>query len=97
MIERKNNRSKLEIFACMLNLSKFGIKKTHLMQEANLNSQQMGIYFSELVDKYFLQPTISHTSIIYSTTDKGKKYLHLFGCVTELTGQELMTIKQRTR
>ena len=70
MYLRKNNRGKIEIMANILNLSTVGMKKRHLMFQANLSYEQLMHYIVELQGKGMLEQNTENSTTMYCTTEK---------------------------
>lgn len=79
MLERKNNRGRIQIMGDVLALATSGIKKTHIMYKANLSYEQVHLYLSELVGKRL----IAQDGVVYRTTDKGREFLVYYNRLTE--------------
>ena len=79
MLERKNNRGRIQIMGDVLALATSGIKKTHIMYKANLSYEQVHLYLSELISRRL----ITQDGVVYRTTDKGREFLVFYNRLTE--------------
>ena len=67
-------RSRLETIHKILILSQRGIRKTHIMYQANLSHQQLVKYLKVLITKHLL----SVKDGLYFTTDQGAAFIQKF-------------------
>lgn len=72
--------------ADILNLSTVGMKKTHLMFQANLSYEQLMHYIRELQGKGMLEQNMENATTIYCTTERGKEFLSHFSKMSKLMG-----------
>jgi len=59
------------------------IRPTHILYKANLSSQMLTEYLTELIQGGFVVETEQKKSKTYSLTDKGYKYIAEYKKVTE--------------
>jgi predicted transcriptional regulator len=83
LLERKNNRGKIQIMGDVLSLATSGIKKTHIMYRANLSYEQVHLYLAELSGKKLIRQDVSQDGVLYRTTEKGREFLELYRRLTE--------------
>lgn len=77
--EEKTNRGRIEIIADILNLCTSGsLKKTHLMQRANLSSSMADVYLQSLTKRNLLEEEdlMPRAGRAYRIGSKGWKFLH---------------------
>ena len=67
-------RSDIEILADILKVAKCGAKKSHIVYKANLNFEIIKGYLDRLTESGLIMGP-DGTNRIFSTTDKGIKYL----------------------
>lgn len=72
--------------ANILNLSTVGMKKRHLMFQANLSYEQLMHYIVELQGKGMLEQNTENATTMYCTTEKGKEFLSHFSKMSRLMG-----------
>ena len=70
----KERRGKLEIMADVLSAARKGARKTEIVYKANLNFNRVERYLLHLEENGL----IANTGALYTTTDKGRKFLHDF-------------------
>jgi len=68
-------RSKLDIFAHVLEAARNGTTKTRIVSQANLNQKFVTYSLSLLVDLDLLAET-RNSPVSYNTTEKGFRFLH---------------------
>ena len=75
-----NRRSEFEIICKLLDLSKYGAKKTELLYQANLSYTQLKSYLSFLIEKEVIVTVEvknnGNNGILYQLTDKGFEFLN---------------------
>ena len=87
--QRRKIRSEIDIFAEILYLAnEGGIKKTHIVYQANLNFKIVGRHLSELLERGLIEVKDQ----IYETTDRGIKFLYHYGEI-----KKLGTLESRAR
>lgn len=84
MVERKNNRGKMEIYFSILSECTEGIKKTHIMQKSNLNFEQVIYYLGRLTELGMIASIIADGGVMYRTTEKGRIYISNYCSLIEL-------------
>lgn len=83
---KPKNRSKLDIIYDMLVSAANGVKKTHIMSKANLSSEQMAFYFNSLLHHSLIREAKDpDDNPIYTTTEKGMRFLQCCAQIKELT------------
>ena len=65
-------RNDIDICADILGVAQSGVRKTHIVYQANLNFNIVKKYLGRLIDKGLLRRTEDHH---YYTTEKGVKFL----------------------
>ena len=70
----KERRGKLEIMADVLSAARKGARKTEIVYKANLNFNRVERYLLHLEENGLIE----NTGALYTTTDKGRKFLHDF-------------------
>jgi len=75
--ERLTNRTRLEILAGILQISRSGALKTHIMYKANLSHHQLEKYLDFLAKRGMLIRTLdeNYDRPIYQATEKGIEFL----------------------
>jgi len=73
-------RTSLDIFTCILTVAHKGAKKTRIQYRCNLSHKQTGKHLNTLLESKLLE-TQSQT---YVTTEKGHKFLKVYGELKEL-------------
>jgi predicted transcriptional regulator len=82
-VETQNRRrSRLEVFAEILNLSRKSQTKTCIMHKTNLSYSMLQDCLKELQDLKFIE--VHHSIEKYSTTEKGLEFLQKFTDLQEL-------------
>jgi predicted transcriptional regulator len=76
-------RSRLETIYKILLLSQQGIRKTHIMYQANLSHQQLVKYLEVLLTKQLL----SVKNGLYFTTDQGAAFIQKFNEIQSIMGE----------
>jgi predicted transcriptional regulator len=69
------NRGRTQIMADILDQCKENKRKSHVMQKANLNFDQVSLYLRDLLGRGFVEQGLSEGGKIYRTTDKGREFL----------------------
>jgi predicted transcriptional regulator len=69
------NRGRTQIMADILNHCKETKRKSHVMQKANLNFDQVSHYLRDLLGRGLVEQGLSEGGKIYRTTDKGREFL----------------------
>ena len=59
------------------------IKPTHILYKANLSSQMLSEYLTDLITREFVIETQSKSGKTYSLTDKGFNYLREYKTIVE--------------
>ena len=77
-------RSRLETIYKILLLSQQGIRKTHIMYQANLSHQQLVKYLEVLLTKQLL----SAKNGLYFTTDQGVAFIQKFHEIQSIMGEQ---------
>jgi predicted transcriptional regulator len=72
-VSPRQNRSRIEIIAAILEKAAQGAKKTQMMYGANLSFYQIEGYISYMIKKGFL--SFEKESRLYLTTGKGREFL----------------------
>ena len=83
----RTHRNRFEIVALILELSKKGIKKTHIMYRANLSYDQLMEYLSYVLDEGLLQKSVVNEPNpvqLYTTTPKGLLFLEKFDILNQV-------------
>lgn len=68
-------RGRTQIVADILYLCKENKRKSHVMQKANLNFDQVNHYLGDLQSRGFVEPGFTEESRTYRTTDRGREFL----------------------
>ncbi len=76
-MKKLNKRSKLEISADVLRITKKGAGKTRIIDESNLNFKIAQKYLNRLIRAGLIKGPVGVDNL-FQTTDKGVKYLHHF-------------------
>jgi len=78
----------MDIVYSILEASKQGALKTHIMFKCNLNSRQLQLYVQFLVDKELLTRSRVPPSpkVEYKTSERGRKYMQAYETLIELVG-----------
>lgn len=81
-------RNKFDIYADMLRLATNGIRKTHLVYQANLNFNMVERYLVKLAEMRYIygkeSKFPSKRGLVYTTTDEGREYLRRYDSLTDL-------------
>jgi predicted transcriptional regulator len=78
-------RSRTDIVAQILDAaSGYGANKTKIMYKAYLSYAQLKEYLSILMENGLLEE--NHTEKLFKTTEKGIKFMRVYGRMDELTG-----------
>jgi len=82
------NRGYMEIIYSILESSKQGALKTHIMFRCNLNSRQLQLYVQFLVDKGLLvrERVPPSPKVEYRTSERGRKYMQAYETLVGLVG-----------
>ena len=83
MVERKNNRGRIQIIGDILALATSGIRKTHIMYRANLSYEQAHQYLADIMQKGLVNKYMSADGTIYRTTERGREFLMYYGKLSE--------------
>jgi predicted transcriptional regulator len=81
---RGNRRDRLVILSAMLSHASKGVCKTELMYKVGLNSAQLDRYIPVLVRSELLEVFDHPKKTVYRTTDKGRRFLGIFGTLVSL-------------
>lgn len=83
---RRGNRSRTDIIGDVLDLCKQSgpIKKTQLMQSANLSSIMTSAYLEYLLERKLIQ---TEESGYYTITERGARALHWYQRILELVSE----------
>ena len=76
-----DHRCRIDIIADILNASRGGAKRTHLMYQCNLSFRQLKSYSHFLLKMGFLRLVIKERESdggAYEVTEKGKKFLQAY-------------------
>lgn len=74
--ELKANRGRTDIMADILEMAKPGIKKTQILQKANLNYEQLLFYLEKLqISDLLMQVESDDGRKLYKTTERGREFL----------------------
>jgi predicted transcriptional regulator len=84
-------RSRMDIAAAILEIANNGSIKTRIMYRAFLSFPQLKEYLGLLMDQGLLK--YSEEDKIYSTTDKGKRFLKTYGEIDKMVPKENMLTK----
>ena len=78
----------MEIVYSILEASKQGALKTHIMFKCNLNSRQVQIYVQFLVDKGLLvrERVAPSPKLEYKTSERGLRYIRAYETLLDLVG-----------
>src|SRR5215204_3995241 len=68
-------RERTQIIADILHQCKENKRKSHVMQKANLNFDQVSHYLGDLLGRGLVEQGLSEGGNIYRTTDKGREFL----------------------
>jgi predicted transcriptional regulator len=80
----QKRRDKLYIIAEILEIARDGALKTQIMYKANLSFTQLNKYLELLTKIKLLRVTLENQKRVYTTTEKGMKYLHNYREITKL-------------
>jgi len=84
---RFKNRNRMEIVADLLTIAKARTLKTHLMYKANLSYLMVTEYLDLLRSSELIREVEAEgTTRKYETTEKGLKYLELYGALQIVAG-----------
>ncbi len=78
----RQNRSRIEIMAAILEKAMEGAKKTQMMYGANLSFYQTEGYIEHMIKTDFL--SFEKRSGLYWTTSKGREFLKSYGKIRSL-------------
>ena len=78
----------MEIIYSILESSRQGALKTHIMFRCNLNSRQLQLYVQFLVDKGLLvrERVPPSSKVEYKTSERGRKYMQAYETLLDLVG-----------
>jgi predicted transcriptional regulator len=79
-----NVRGRTQIIADILHQCKENKRKSHVMQKANLNFDQVNHYLGDLQSKGLVEPSASKDSRTYRTTDRGREFLDRYQKLIEM-------------
>ena len=68
-------RGRTQIIADILHHCKQNKRKSHVMQKANLNFDQVNHYLGDLQGRGLVEPSFSDGNRIYRTTNRGREFL----------------------
>ena len=88
--ELKANRGRTDIMADILEMAIPGIKKTPILQKANLNSEQLLFYLEKLQVNDLLAQVDDNGSKLYRTTEMGREFLRSHKRLNEFIDQDLV-------
>src|SRR5215203_2125734 len=71
----RRSRGRTQIIADILHQCKENKRKSHVMQKANLNFDQVSHYLGDLLGRGLVEQGLSEGGNIYRTTDKGREFL----------------------
>lgn len=74
----------MEVIADILSISSGGKKKTHILYGANLGSEQLTYYMSQLQGNGMLEQRIENDTTLFYTTEKGRRFLSYFSNMSQL-------------
>lgn len=75
-LELKANRGRADIMADILEMARQGIKKTQILQKANLNYEQLLLYLEKLqISDLLVQVESDDGRKLYKTTEMGTEFL----------------------
>jgi len=77
-------RSKMRIIAEILRDAQKPAKKTHIMYDCSLSFNQLKCYLALLKNRALIQKKIDNGSVIYQTTNTGRKFLRDYFNITQL-------------
>ena len=85
----RSNRGYIEIIYSILDASKDGALRTHIMFKCNLNSRQLQQYLQYLIEKGLLKRDRAPPSskLEYFTTELGRKYMRAYEELFEIVGR----------
>ncbi len=84
----QKRRDKLYIIAEILEIAREGTLKTQIMYRANLSFTQLNQYLDLLTKIKLLSITKENEKRVYTTTEKGMKYLQNYREITKLLTPE---------
>ncbi|MDH5449290.1 MAG: winged helix-turn-helix domain-containing protein [Candidatus Bathyarchaeota archaeon] len=84
MSDGHKRRNRTYIMAEILEMTKNGCLKTHIMYGANLSFDQLKGYMAFLLDVGLLQETMKGEKTVYTTTQKGVKFLEHLHTISDL-------------
>jgi predicted transcriptional regulator len=94
MVNSRNimkNRSRMDIAASLLQVAEGGAKKTHIMYKAFVSYPQLMEYVELLTEQGLLEYVKEEN--MYSTTDKGNRFLKIYGEMDKIVPKENMLTK----
>src|SRR5919109_2866864 len=77
-------RDRTQIVADILHQCTENKRKSHVMQKANLNFDQVNHYLGHLLSRGLLELSLSEGSRIYRTTEKGREFLEQYHGMIQL-------------
>jgi predicted transcriptional regulator len=86
----KFNRGRTDIMADILEMAMPGIKKTRILQSANLNSEQLLFYLEKLQINDLLEQVDDNGSKLYRTTEMGREFLRCHKRLNEFIDENLV-------
>jgi predicted transcriptional regulator len=82
--ERRTKRDRFLIISAMLSHATRGVCKTELMYKVGLSFAQAEIYLEVLMNSELLEVANCSRKPLYRTTEKGKRFLHMFDALVNL-------------
>ncbi len=80
------NRSRMDIIAEILHVSRGGARKTHIMYRCNLSFRQLKAYLDFLANRGLIEISKSE-SPTFETTDKGLEFLQTYNVLKVLLSE----------
>jgi len=90
LVEKKvgfMHRSRMEIVAAILRVSKGGARKTHIMYRCNLSFRQLEAYLDFLTNSGLVREISKSGSSVFEITDKGAAFLQAYNTLKALLGR----------
>jgi predicted transcriptional regulator len=88
LIELRKRRSHLHLIGEILNLAAEGTSKTRIMYKANLSATMTKEYIQLLQQKRLIKVTMENGRSIYTTNEKGFRYLQGYMRMLQLLGPQ---------
>jgi len=76
-------RSRLELYAAILEAARKGAKKTHIAYHVGMNSTILSRYLDHLKTRHLITGPTGRNNL-YHTTQKGEEYLTFFAGIRQL-------------